>query len=45
VDGPDFDGHQVDFEELMLRQRRFQREEQESLTQYEEECRLTGRNA
>ncbi len=45
VDGPDFDGHQVDFAELMLRQRRFQREEQESLTQYEEECRLTGRTA
>lgn len=45
VDGPDFDGHQVDFEELMRRQRRFQREEQESLTRYEEECRLTGRTA
>ena len=45
VDGPDFDGHQVDFEELMLRQRRFQREEQASLTRYEEECRLTGRTA
>jgi NAD(P)H-flavin reductase len=43
VDGPDFDGHQVDFEELMRRQRRFQREEQDSLKQYEEECRLTGR--
>ncbi len=42
VDGPDFDGHQVDFEELMRRQRRFQREEQESLKRYEEECRLTG---
>ncbi len=43
VDGPDFDGHQVDFDELMLRQRRFQREEQESLRRYEEECRLRGR--
>jgi glutamate synthase (NADPH) small chain len=43
VDGPDFDGHQVDFDELMLRQRRFRREEQESLTRYEEECRLMGR--
>ncbi len=41
VDGPDFDGHQVDFEELMRRQRRFLREEQESLMRYEEECRLT----
>lgn len=43
VDGPDFDGHQVDFEELMRRQRRFQREEQESLERFEEECRLLGR--
>jgi glutamate synthase (NADPH/NADH) small chain len=43
VDGPDFDGHQVDFDELMRRQRRFQREEQESLKRYEEECRLRGR--
>jgi hypothetical protein len=42
VDGPDFDGHQVDFAELMLRQRRFMREEQASLQHYEEECRLTG---
>jgi hypothetical protein len=42
VDGPDFDGHQVDFEELMRRQRRFHREEQESLRQYEEGCRLLG---
>lgn len=45
VDGPDFDGHQVDFDELMRRQRRFQREEQESLQRYEEECRLLGRTA
>ena len=43
VDGPDFDGHQVDFEELMLRQRRFQREERESLQRYDEDCRLRGR--
>jgi NAD(P)H-flavin reductase len=43
VDGPDFDGHQVDFDELMRRQRRFLPEEQESLRRYEEECRLMGR--
>jgi len=43
VDGPDFDGHQVDFDELLRRQRRFQWEEQESLKRYEEECRLMGR--
>ena len=45
VDGPDFDGHQVDFDELLRRQRRFQREEQESLKRYEEECRLRSRSA
>ena len=27
VDGPDFDGHQVDFKELLLRQKRFKGEE------------------
>lgn len=37
VDGPDFDGHQVNFEELMLRQKRFEREEQEALERYERE--------
>ncbi|HSB81952.1 MAG TPA: sulfide/dihydroorotate dehydrogenase-like FAD/NAD-binding protein [Candidatus Methylomirabilis sp.] len=42
VDGPDFDGHQVDFEELMRRQARFRPEEQQSLHQFEEECRLLG---
>jgi NAD(P)H-flavin reductase len=40
VDGPDFDGHQVDFDELMLRQRRFRPEEQASLARYEAACRL-----
>jgi NAD(P)H-flavin reductase len=40
VDGPDFDGHQVDFDELLLRQRRFRPEEQASLARYEEACRL-----
>lgn len=44
VDGPDFDGHKVDFEELRIRQGRFQREEQLSLQQYheskkDEECK------
>jgi len=43
VDGPEFDGHQVDFDELMLRARRFNREEQESLQAFEKQghhCRL-----
>ena len=37
VDGPDFDGHAVDFDELMLRQKRFEQEEQQALTRYAEE--------
>jgi glutamate synthase (NADPH/NADH) small chain len=37
VDGPDFDGHLVNFDELMLRQKRFECEEQECLKRYEEE--------
>ena len=35
VDGPEFDGHLVDFDNLMLRNRRFIKEEEES-------CRLAG---
>jgi len=37
VDGPDFDGHKVNFEELMLRQKRFVREEKEAMERYERE--------
>ena len=40
VDGPEFDGHKVDFDELLLRSGRFLREEQESLKIYEEKCNL-----
>jgi homotetrameric NADPH-dependent glutamate synthase len=38
VDGPDFDGHKVNFEELMLRQQRFVREEKAALSRYEAEA-------
>ncbi len=38
VDGPDFDGHGVDFDELMLRQKRFEREEREAMERYEREA-------
>ena len=31
VDGPGFDGHLVDFDELMLRQKRFEKEEKIAL--------------
>lgn len=37
VDGADFDGHRVNFDELMLRQKRFEREEKEALERYRAE--------
>lgn len=40
VEGPDFDAHQVDFGELMKRQRRFAKEEKASLDKYHEDCKL-----
>jgi homotetrameric NADPH-dependent glutamate synthase len=39
VDGPDFDAHLVNFDELMLRQKRFECEEKECLKRYDEERR------
>ncbi len=38
VDGPDFEGHQVDFDELMLRQKRFEREEKKAMERYTREA-------
>ncbi len=38
VDGPDFDGHAVDFEELMSRQRVYTEEEREADAEYLREC-------
>ncbi len=40
VDGPDFDGHQVDFKELMLRQKRFKGEEARAGTDYAHVCNV-----
>jgi glutamate synthase (NADPH) small chain len=40
VDGPDFDGHQVDFRELMLRQKRFKGEESTANTDYAHVCNI-----
>jgi len=40
VDGPDFDGHLVDFEDLMTRLRRYKNEEQVALERWSEQCRL-----
>ena len=39
VDGPDFDGHQVDFDELMKRNATYRKREQHDR---EHPCRLTG---
>jgi sulfide dehydrogenase subunit beta len=38
VDGPEFDGHQVDFDDLMLRLRRFVPAERAALERWEQEC-------
>ena len=40
VDGPDFDGHLVDFDDLMTRLRRYKGEEQAALERWSEQCRL-----
>ena len=39
VDGPDFDGHLVDFDNLIKRARRFEDQETESLRLYDLECK------
>ncbi len=39
VDGPDFDGHQVDFDDLMNRLRRFAEEEKLAAERWSETCR------
>jgi len=38
VDGPEFDGHQVDFDELASRLRAYREQEQEAAARYDEEC-------
>lgn len=42
VDGPDFDGHQVDFDDLMARLARYRPSEKEALRKFEDSCRLRG---
>ena len=43
VDGPDFDGHLVDFDDLMARLARYRAEERTALERFNESCRLAGR--
>ncbi|HEX4885893.1 MAG TPA: sulfide/dihydroorotate dehydrogenase-like FAD/NAD-binding protein [Casimicrobiaceae bacterium] len=42
VDGPDFDAHQVDFDDLIARLARFKPAEGEALRKWEESCRMHG---
>jgi len=42
VDGPDFDGHKVDFEDLMTRLRRFTEQEKTAVERWSENCRMTN---
>ena len=39
VDGPDFNGHQVDFDDLMNRLKRFAEEERQAMERWSETCR------
>jgi sulfide dehydrogenase subunit beta len=40
VDGPDFDGHQVDFDDLMARLGRYKETEKEAMERWTESCRI-----
>jgi hypothetical protein len=40
VDGPDFDGHQVDFDDLMARLKRFDEQEKAAMKRFNESCRM-----
>ncbi|HEX7374622.1 MAG TPA: sulfide/dihydroorotate dehydrogenase-like FAD/NAD-binding protein, partial [Steroidobacteraceae bacterium] len=42
VDGPDFDGHLVDFDDLMFRLQRYRATEREASRRFDENCRLRG---
>jgi len=44
VDGPDFDGHAVDFDDLLVRLQRFKPEEKVALERWQQACRMEGRN-
>jgi len=44
VDGPDFDGHQVDFDDLMMRLRRYKEEERVATERWLDTCRMVVPN-
>jgi len=39
VDGPEFDGHLLDWDEFLRRQKRFREEEKKSLSLFEKRCK------
>jgi hypothetical protein len=45
VDGPDFDGHEVDFDDLMFRLQRYRETEREAAARYDENCRMRSLTA
>ena len=45
VDGPDFDGHRVDFDDLMARLARYRPDEKRALERWQDACRMEGRKA
>jgi ferredoxin--NADP+ reductase len=42
VDGPEFEGHEVDFDEMLLRNRNYTEMEKVSIERFEHSCRLEG---
>ncbi|CAG1017256.1 dihydroorotate dehydrogenase electron transfer subunit [Burkholderiaceae bacterium] len=42
VDGPDFDGHKVDFDDLMTRLNRYKTEEREAEKRWSDSCRMAS---
>ena len=42
VDGPEFEGHEVDFDEMLLRNRSYTEMENVSIERFEHSCRLEG---
>ncbi|RYH07937.1 sulfide/dihydroorotate dehydrogenase-like FAD/NAD-binding protein [Tropicimonas sp. IMCC6043] len=40
VDGPDFDGHEVDYDDLMARLKRYRPQEAKAMERWDENCRM-----
>jgi len=45
VDGPDFDGHLVDFDDLMARLTRYRTAEKQAVERWQADCRMPGKEA